>query len=256
MNRALTGKLALVTGVTRKAGIGAAIAREFASAGASLFVSHFRSYDQNQPWGISKGEPEQILADLRAGGAEAEALEIDLADSNSARVLLDAVRNRFGRVDILVNNAAHSEAGGIDQLDAAQLDRHYAVNLRAPALLCVEFARQHERGRWARIINVTSGQALAPMPGELAYAATKGGLDALMLSLSASLAPLGITINAVDPGATDTGWMTAELKQSLEQDAPMNRVGLPGDLAPLVRFLASEESGWITGQVIRSRGGC
>ena len=92
------------------------------------------------------------------------------------------------------------------------------------------------------------------MPDELAYAATKGGLDALMLSLSASLAPLGITINAVDPDATDTGWMSEDLKQTLERDAPMSRVGQPSDLAPLVRFLASDESSWITGQVIRSRG--
>ncbi len=255
MDAVLRGKVALVTGVTRKAGIGAAIALELASAGASLFISQFRSYDQNQPWGVTEDEPEQIRENLRAAGADVESLEIDLADPNSARVLMELVRNRFGRVDILVNNAAHSETGGIDQLDAAQLDRHYAVNLRAPALLCVELARHHEKGRPARIINVTSGQGLRPMPSELAYAATKGGLDALTLSMSASLAPLGITINTVDPGATDTGWMSTDFKQSLERDSPMSRVGLPSDLAPLVRFLASDESGWITGQLIRSRGG-
>jgi 3-oxoacyl-[acyl-carrier protein] reductase len=251
----MRGKVALVTGVSRKAGIGAAIALELASAGASVFLSHFRRYDQDQLWAVAEDEPEQILQSLRAGSGDVESLEIDLADSDSPRVLMDAVRSRFGRLDILVNNAAHSETGGIEQLDARQLDRHYAVNLRAPALLCVELARRHEEGRSARIVNITSGQGLGPMPSELAYAATKGGLDALTLSMSPALAPLGITINAVDPGATDTGWMSADFKQFLERGAPMNRVGLPSDLVPLVRFLASEESGWITGQLIRSRGG-
>jgi 3-oxoacyl-[acyl-carrier protein] reductase len=106
-----------------------------------------------------------------------------------------------------------------------------------------------------RIINLTSGQGIGPMPGELAYVATKGAVEAFTVSLSAEVAGLGITANAVDPGATDTGWMTPDLKAALASHAPQGRVGLPEDAARLVRFLASEEAGWITGQVIHSRGG-
>jgi 3-oxoacyl-[acyl-carrier protein] reductase len=106
-----------------------------------------------------------------------------------------------------------------------------------------------------RIINLTSGQSVAPMPGELAYAATKGAIEAFTVSLSAELAPYGITVNAVDPGATDSGWMTEEIKQELLPRFPMGRIGQPEDAARLIAFLASDEAAWITGQVIHSRGG-
>ncbi len=255
VERRLEGRVALVTGVTRRIGIGAAIAREPGARGARLFLSSYRPYDQTQLWGVEADEPAQIAAELRASGSEVEALEIDLANPESAEVLVAAVVARFGAIDILVNNAAHSESGGIDALDAAQLDRHYAVNLRAPALLCAAFARRRASGPGGRIVNITSGQGHGPMPGELAYAATKGGIDALTLSLSADLARGGITVNAIDPGATDTGWMSDVLRESLWRNAPMGRVGVPLDAARLVAFLASDDAAWITGQIIRSRGG-
>jgi 3-oxoacyl-[acyl-carrier protein] reductase len=249
------GRVALITGVTRRVGIGAAIARELGDNGARLFLSFYRPYDRTQPWGVESDEPAQTAAKLRAGGIEVEVLEIDLATPASAETLVSAVIARFGTIDILVNNAAHSESGGIAALDAAQLDRHYAVNLRAPALLCAEFARRRAAGPGGRIVNITSGQGHGPMPSELAYAATKGGIDALTLSLSADLASRGITVNAIDPGATDTGWMDDALRESLQRSAPMGRVGLPQDAARLVGFLASDDAAWITGQIIRSRGG-
>jgi 3-oxoacyl-[acyl-carrier protein] reductase len=255
MSESLAGKVALITGVSRAAGIGAAIARELGTAGARLFLSFHRRYDEAQPWGLEPGEPEAVQEGLRDAGVEVEALELDLADSGAPARLIDAARARFGRLHVLVNNAAHSENGDVSALDAGQLDRHYAVNLRAAALLCTEFVRQVGDGCAGRIINITSGQGFGPMPEELAYVASKGGLDALTTSLAPALAPRGITINAVDPGATDTGWMTAELKGSLERAAPMGRVGLPEDAARLVRFLASDEASWITGQILRTRGG-
>ena len=255
MSGRLQGRVALVTGVSRTVGIGAAIAKELAAEGASLFLSYYRPYDASQPWGVGEAEPATIAADLRAAGAEVEILEMDLARADSAKALVDAVLARFARLDILVNNAAHSEQGEIAALDAAQLDRHYAVNLRAAALLCGEMARRRPVGPGGRIINLTSGQGHGPMPGEIAYAATKGAIDALTLSLGTGLPPRGITVNAVDPGATDTGWMPDELRQHLARSAPMGRVGLPADAARLVAFLASDEAAWITGQIIRSRGG-
>jgi 3-oxoacyl-[acyl-carrier protein] reductase len=127
------------------------------------------------------------------------------------------------------------------------------------ALNCAEFVRRyksrlHDRND-GRIINLSSGQSVAPMPGELAYVATKGAVEAFTVSLSAEVASLGITVNAVDPGITDTGWISPDLKKKWNAEAPMGRVGLPQDAARLIRFLASDDARWITGQVIHSRGG-
>jgi 3-oxoacyl-[acyl-carrier protein] reductase len=249
------GRVALVTGVSRRVGIGAAIAHELARAGAKLFLSFHRAYDEAQPWTVEADEPERIAEGLRDLGAEVGALEIDLSAQASPRTLFDAATLRFGAVDILIHNATCSEQGDIRELDADQLDRHYAVNMRAPMLLSGELARRRPSGEGGRIIIITSGQGHSPMPGEVAYIATKGGMEALTLSLAQDLARQGITVNAVDPGATDTGWMSPELKASLEAASPKGRVGRPEDAARLVRFLASEEAGWVTGQVIRSRGG-
>jgi len=255
MDASLAGRVALVTGVSREVGIGAAIAHELAAAGAQLFLSSHPEYDEAQPWDVAPGEPARIAGALRASGAEVDTLEIDLALPESAGTLVDAVIERFGRLDVLVNNACCSEQGDLASLDAAQLDRHYAINLRAPALLCGELARRRPPGEGGRIITITSGQSYGPMPGEVAYVATKGGMEALTLSLAAELAPNGITVNAVDPGPTDTGWMSPALKRSLEEASPHGRVGAPADAARLVRFLASDDGGWITGQIVRSRGG-
>ena len=255
MNASLRNRIALVTGVSRKAGIGAAIARELAKAGAHLSLAYYRPYDETRPWSSGPDEASALIADLRGLGVRVEGIEVDLAEPNSAKGLIDRTYDLFGGLDILVNNAAHSESTPVETLDAAGLDQHYAVNVRATALLCTEFARRHPRGRSGRIINLTSGQGIHPMPSELAYAASKGAIDAFTVSLSAELASRGITVNAIDPGPTDTGWMGADLKERLQRQAPTGRVGLPDDAAHLVLFLASDEAGWITGQILRSRGG-
>ncbi len=173
----------------------------------------------------------------------------------SAEILFDAAENALGPVSVLVNNAAYSTQGGIDAVSAEVLDAHYAINVRATTLLCAEFARRWRGEASGHIVNLTSGQGLTPMPNEIAYATTKGAIDALTLSLSAALMPRGITVNAVDPGATDTGWISAELDAELRAMSPRGRVGQPEDVARLVGFLVSAEGEWITGQVLRSRGG-
>jgi 3-oxoacyl-[acyl-carrier protein] reductase len=154
-----------------------------------------------------------------------------------------------------VNNAAYSTNDGYEILDAAMLDAHYAVNVRATSLLSVEFARRWPGGAGGRIISLTSGQSRGPMPNELAYAASKGAIEALTVSLSAGVAHLGITVNAVNPGPTDTGWMTPELKERLLPKFPFRRIGEAADAARLIAFLASREADWITGQIIHSEGG-
>lgn len=255
----LSGRSALVTGVSREMGIGAAIARELARDGANIFITYYRPYDVETGLAGAYDEAERILDELRRMGRRADSLELDLSDSRAPEHLFHRAEASCGHVAILVNNAAYSMRDGIDKLSAEQIDKHYAINIRAMALLCAEFVRRFQANRshgvYGRIINITSGQGLAPMPGELAYAATKGAVEAFTRSLSAEVAELGITVNAVDPGVTDTGWIPSELMAKWRAESPMGRIGKPKDAARLVRFLASAEAEWITGQVIHSRGG-
>jgi 3-oxoacyl-[acyl-carrier protein] reductase len=129
--------------------------------------------------------------------------------------------------------------------------------MRSTFLLCVEFARRFENLNLetGRIINMTSGQELGTMPGELAYVATKAAISAFTTSLSIELAPLNITVNAVNPGPTDTTWMTDQIRENLLPKFSMGRIGVPEDVARIVGFLASDDAKWITGQVIHSEGG-
>lgn len=253
----LAENVALVTGATRQQGIGAAICRALAARGADVAFSHWRPYDAAFPWAGADSEPEELERQLIGAGARAAAIECDLSDPAAPARLLDAVEERLGPVGILVNNAAYSTNDGYERLDAATIDAHYAVNLRGAMLLAAEFARRFApvEGRYGRIINLTSGQGLGPMPDELAYGATKGAIEAFTRSLAPAVAAKGITVNAVNPGPTDSGWISAELREKLLTKFPMGRLGTPEDAARLVAWLAGPESGWVTGQVINSEGG-
>ena len=251
----LGGRVALVTGVGRKKGIGSAVCRAFASRGADVVLSYWKAYDRETSWASDEDEPEALVGELRAAGVGAEGVEMDLSLPDSARLLLDAAEERLGRPSILVNTAAYSTRDGFEALDAETLDAHYAVNVRAMALLSVGFARRYPVGPGGRIINFSSGQSLGPMPGELAYIATKGAIEAFTRTLAAEVGHKGITVNAINPGPTDTGWMDDELRRESVSKFPFGRIGQPEDAARLVAFLASDEAAWITGQTIHSEGG-
>jgi 3-oxoacyl-[acyl-carrier protein] reductase len=250
----LTGRVAVVTGASRRQGIGAAICRMLASHGADILFTHWQSYDQEQPYGADLDGPEALQHELRELGVRAEALAIDLAAPAAPGRVMDTTAARLDPPMILVNNAAHSVNDDYRTLDGAALDAHYAVNVRATALLSVEFARRYRGGPGGRIISLSSGQGVGPMPNELSYATTKGAIEAFTASLAPDVAPLGITVNAVDPGGTDTGWMTEELKDQIRNELGFGRIGLPEDAARLILFLASDAGAWITGQTIHSRG--
>jgi len=251
----LRGRVALVTGAGRRSGIGPAICRRLAEGGADVCFTYWRDYDRDVSRDFDADGPEALREELRGMGVRAEGVDVDLSLPDSPEGLLDAVAERLGPPSILVNNAAYSTRDGFEKLDAETLDAHYAVNLRGAALLCVGFARRYSGGPGGRIINLTSGQSLGPMPEELAYAATKGAIEAFTVTLAAEVGHRGITVNAVNPGPTDTGWMTEELKRELSTKFPARRVGEPEDAAQLVAFLASDEAQWITGQIIHSEGG-
>jgi 3-oxoacyl-[acyl-carrier protein] reductase len=247
-------RIALVTGASRRIGIGTAVCRALAANGIDVAFTHWSPYDATMPWGKDAEAVSTLLDELKALGARAIAIEADLSQPDSAKTILDTVENQLGTTSILVNNATHSTTGDYTELDAAMLDAHYAVNMRGAFLLSVEFARRFQGGH-GRIISLTSGQGLGPMPSELAYIATKGAVEAFTLSLAGGVAEKGITVNAVDPGPTDTGWMDDELKAILLARFPAGRIGQPEDVANLIAFLASEEAAWVTGQIIHSNGG-
>lgn len=252
---ALTGSVALVTGATRRRGIGAAIARALAARGADVAFSHWRPYDAAFPWASGANDPDDLAAELTRLGVRAAAIESDLSSPDAPQALLDRAEAALGPVSILINNAAYSTNDGYDQLDAETIDAHYQVNMRGTMLLSVAFARRFAGGAGGRIINLTSGQGQGPMPNELAYAATKGAIEAFTRSLAPAVMGRGITVNAVNPGPTDSGWIDSELRDVLLSRFPTGRLGEPEDAARLVVWLAGPDAGWVTGQIIHSEGG-
>jgi 3-oxoacyl-[acyl-carrier protein] reductase len=236
---------ALVTGASRKAGIATAVARALRSEGWALALTGYPPHDADEGW---ESAPEELAAELGAAWHED-----DLADLGAASRILDAAEEAVGPLTALVNAHAHSETGGLLEASPEQLNRHWAVNARGAALLSAEFARRFPREAGAgRIVNFTSG---LPLAGEIAYAASKGAIEWLTVSAAAELAASGISVNAVDPGPTDTGWMPPELRQRIESEMPLGRLGRPEDSAALVAFLCSPSGGWVTGQVIHCDGG-
>ncbi len=249
--------VALVTGVSRRIGIGAAVARRLADAGFDLFLHAWSPADDEQRWGADADAGAGLPAEIAAGssGARVEHLNADLADPAAPAALFDAAVAAFGHVDVLVANHARSSDYDLEHVTAAELDLTYAVNTRATVLLVQEFARRHDDTRAGRVVLMTSGQHRGPMPGELPYIASKGAVHQLTASLAAHLAPRGITVNTVDPGATDTGYADAALHAAVLAHMPMGRWGEPDDAARLITWLAGPDSGWVTGQVIVSAGG-
>jgi 3-oxoacyl-[acyl-carrier protein] reductase len=239
---ALKGRVALVTGVSRRKGIGFAIAQQLASLGADVFIHSFATYDAQHPWGA---DPDGVAA--HAPG--------DFLDSEEPHRVMNAAVQTFGHIDILVANHTYSTLGNLEELTAVEIDRHLQINVRGTLLLTQAFAAQHQKPSGGRVILLTSGQQLTPMPTELAYAASKGALQQITMSLSAHLISRGITVNTVNPGATDTGWAEPELYEFIRAANPQGRWGKPADAARLIGWLATDDAQWITGQTINSNGG-
>ncbi len=251
----LKGKVALVTGVSRQKGIGAAICKRLAQDGANIFFTYWTNYDQSMPWGAELTEPEEIQKEIQAFGVSCEKIELDLTKPESIPLLFETVELQMGSPSILVNNATYSVNDTYESISAEGLDAHYSVNVRATTLISVEFCKRFKHSSGGRIVNMSSGQSLGSMYNEISYAITKGAVETLTTTLAAAVMENGITVNAINPGATDTGWITDDFREEFKESFPLGRVGLPSDAARLIAFLASEEAEWITGQVIHSEGG-
>jgi 3-oxoacyl-[acyl-carrier protein] reductase len=229
---------ALVTGVSRRAGIGYAIVRRLEEAGVRVFTQGWTPHDAAQAWGADET--------LKAS------LEADFADPAAPARVVAAEREALGALDVLVVNHARSGHGRLGELTAEDLDAFLHENVRASLLLVKEFAAQVEDDS-GRVVLLTSGAHLAPISGEVAYAVSKGALAVATRTLAEELADRGITVNCINPGPTETGWGLAELDPAPRM--PFGRWGEPDDAARLVAWLCSEDGRWITGQVIDSEGG-
>lgn len=252
----LDGKIAIVTGASRAQGIGSAICTTLAEAGADIFFTCWGDFDKHEGIGFEEGYPEILKRKVESFGVRCVYMEADLSNPQTPIDILDYVEKCLGPASVLVNNATYEKRIDFRSLTAKVLDKHYQVNNSGTIMLSTEFAKRFERSfpnkKGGRIINLISK---GPDPENLAYIASKGMLIAITEPLSVGLAPVGITVNSVDPGPTDSGWMDEELKEAFLPYFPAGRIGEPKDAARLIKFLASNDSEWITGQVIKSEGG-
>lgn len=190
-------------------------------------------------------------------GGLVDAWETDLRDPDNVSNLLDRIESKFGSVDILVNNAAeYRNNDSIDTITAKDIEKTYSVNVKATLLLISEFVHRHKRykKKWGRIINLSTGPSQC-FVGQISYGSSKAAIEAFTRSIAFEVGPLGITVNTVAPGATQTGYITVEDEQKLIPTIPLRRLGLPEDTANTILFLASDKSSWTTGQIIRVNGG-
>lgn len=254
MMKPLTGRVALITGVSRKQGIGFGIAQRLAQAGADLFLHGYSDYDSQQDWGADEHGMEGIVEDLWHYGVRVQSTNHNFKDPVTPYKIMEEAVEAFGHIDILVANHAHSEVGTLEDLTAYQIDEHFLVNVRGTLLLIQAFAQQHDGRAGGRVVLMISGQHRTPMPNEIAYAASKGALHQITPTLASALIDRQITVNAIDPGPTDTGWADEEMYEAVLATQPMGRWGLPDDVARLVLWLVTDAGRWMTGQVLNSTG--
>jgi 3-oxoacyl-[acyl-carrier protein] reductase len=258
----LKDKTVLITGANT--GIGKATALAFASQGTNIVIHYLgRKIDTEEPfqpeyYGFGGKEGALELADqIKSKGVRAIIAEANLMVPEAIPGLFDEAETAFGRVDILVNNAAHCELpDNIFSATASNIERHFAVNTRGAVLLISEFVKRHKMrgGDWGRIINLSTDAAQA-FGTQISYGASKAAIEAYTRGISWEVGHLGITVNTVAPGPVQTGWMSAELVERVLPDIPLGRVGTPEDIADVVVFLASDQARWLTGQVIKVSGG-
>ena len=241
----LSGKIALVTGSAR--GIGRAIAGRLSREGASVVVNYVNNANSAQ----------EVVRDIEAADGAAIAIQADIAKLDDIQRLFDQTVEHFGRLDILVNNAGIRISKNLTDIQEAEFDRLFAINVKGPFFACQQAAHRLSDG--GRIINVSSAVTRMMLPGYSIYAASKGAVDQITRVLATELGGRRITVNAVSPGPVDTDLFrdgkSEEQIQQLAQMAALGRLGQVQDIADAVAFLASDEARWITGQSIHVNGG-
>ena len=239
-------RVVLVTGAGR--GIGRAVALAFAGPGTAVAVN-YRS---------DREAAEGVVAEIAARGGEAEAVRANVADLGQVRSMVEAVAARHGRIDVLVNNAGGNRDAMLAMMDPADWDAVLDANLRGVFNCCRSAVRLMMAERRGAIVNVSSVSAGQGLPGQTSYAAAKGGVDAFTRTLAREVASFGIRVNAVAPGLVESraaAAIPAAQRERLLSQIPMRRMGTAGEVAAVVRFLASDDASYITGEIIKVAGG-
>lgn len=242
----LNGKIAVVTGASR--GIGKAIAMKFAQLGATVVINYNGSAQK----------AEEVKQSIIADGGRAVIKQCNVADYDACEAFIKEVIDQFGRIDILVNNAGITKDGLIMRMSEEDFTNVVDVNLKG-TFHCIRFAsRQMMKQRSGRIINMSSVVGISGNAGQINYAASKAGVIGMTKSAAKELASRGITVNAIAPGYIETDMtnvLSDKVKEETMKQIPLGRLGQTGDIAAAAAFLASDEAGYITGQVLAVDGG-
>ena len=243
----LKGKVAVVTGASK--GIGAAIAKSLAAEGASVVVNY----------SSSKSGARTVVDSITAAGGKAVAVGGDVSKAADAQGIIDAAIKNYGRLDILVNNSGVYEFDAIEAITEAKFHRMFNINVLG-LLLTTQAALKHI-GEGGSIINIGSVVSRITPPTSAIYTGTKGAVDAITGVLARELGPKKIRVNAINPGMVETegvqaaGFLESDFEKATVAQTPLGRLGQPGDIASVAVFLASDDSGWLTGEHILAGGG-
>ena len=262
----LKNKVVIITGTNNPQGIGAKTALAFAREGANvvlLYKKVFRNFDKNKTdkngvdryYEANAGNANVVENELKKIGADYMILERDISDENAVKDIYAQVIEKYGKIDILVNNAAVDDENGFDTIEKITknvIDDTFAVNVRGSIMMIKELI--NHRGDYGRIINLST-DASQIFAGQITYGASKATLEALTRSIALEVGKYGITVNCVAPGPTQTGWIDEELEKAVIPLIPMGELIEAEDIAETILFLASKQARMITGQVIKVSGG-
>ncbi|BCP55335.1 oxidoreductase [Kaistia sp. 32K] len=244
----LTGKVAVVTGASK--GIGAGIAKELAAAGASVVVNY----------ASSKEGADRVVAEIESKGGKAVAVQGDVSKSADVARLFAEAKTAYGSLDILVNNAGVYQFGALEDVTEDEFHRQFNTNVLG-LLLTTKEGVKHFGAEGGSVINIGSTISQLPMPNSSIYTATKSAVDAITHVLSKELAGKNIRVNSINPGGVETegthaaGVIGSDLEKQMVAQTPLGRLGQPGDIGTIAVFLASPDSGWLTGELLLASGG-